>query len=78
MNVSEIVIPDDLNVSHSQFDAQQEILQMKSMIVNEQNMPLIKKGLVKSMQHRLDMLQDGKIDLLENFPYFLSNPELVS
>lgn len=78
MNVSEVVIPSDLNVSHSQFDAQHEISQMKSMIVNEQNIPLIKEGLVKTMQHRLDMLRDGRIDLLENFPYFFSNPELVS
>lgn len=78
MNVSEIVIPSECNVSHSLFDAQHEIFQMKSMIVNEQNIPLIKEGLVKTMQHRLDMMQDRKIDLLENFPYFFSNPELVS
>lgn len=51
---------------------------LKTTIVNDDNMKLIKSKLEATSQYRLKMLQDKSIDLLETFPYFFVDPNLVS
>lgn len=50
---------------------------LKSTVVNESNMDLIKSNLKLTSQYRLKMLHDKSIDLLESFPYFFVDPKLV-
>lgn len=68
----------NLTESRSEIDFEQEVFILKSTMVNDQNIPMIKEKLIATMAYRLDMLKAPEVDLLENFPYFFSNPELVS
>lgn len=56
---------------------EEDIEILKSTVVSASNLDLIKTKLVSSTRYRLKMLENKSIDLLENFPYFFTNPELV-
>lgn len=51
--------------------------ELKSMIVSDANRPEIEKYLKRCRQYRSSLLKNKETDLLECFPYFFSNPELV-
>lgn len=51
---------------------------LKSMFVINQSKDLIKKKLKSTLDARVEMVKDVECDLLEQFPFFFSNPELVN
>lgn len=51
--------------------------ELKSMIVSDTNRPEIEKNLKRCRQYRSSLLKIKETDLLESFPYFFTNPELV-
>lgn len=59
-------------------ELEHDLFLLKSTVVTEKNMSLLKEVLVKTQKYRMNMLKDTELDLLENFPCFFSNPELVS
>lgn len=50
---------------------------LKSTVVNEQNIDLIKAKLRETMDYRCKMLKNEKLDYRIEFPYFFTNPDLV-
>lgn len=58
-------------------DMQNLVNQMKSVVINDSNIEKIKLDLQKSREYRCKMLLDAKTDLLESYPYFFTNVDLV-
>lgn len=50
---------------------------LKITVVTEESKPLMTEKLIKTQKYRLNMLKNSELDLLENFPFFFSNPDLV-
>lgn len=50
---------------------------LKSTLVNNENMALIKVKLKLTLPYRLSLLRQIEINLLESFPYFFVSAELV-
>lgn len=50
---------------------------LKSLRVCDENMAEIEMKLVNTMEYTIKMLETLEVDLLETFPYFFTNPELV-
>lgn len=50
---------------------------MKSLVVDEDALEVIKVNLRSTRTYRDQMLLDKRTDLLESFPYFFTNPSLV-
>lgn len=71
----ESIPKDDIIVSDEGAKADIELL--KTILVNEVNMGLIKEKLIATKSYRLKMMEELDIDLLEMFPYFFTNPSLV-
>lgn len=53
------------------------INEMKSWTIDVSNLSSMKNNLRKTRDHRQKMLWDQKTDLLESFPYFFVNNDLV-
>lgn len=51
---------------------------LKTTVVTIESLPLIKEKLINTQKYRVDLLKDHELDLLENVPFFFSNPDLVS
>lgn len=52
---------------------------LKCSVVNSENMDIIKSKLTATSEYRRKMIRDNhSMDLLEKFPYFFTNYELVS
>lgn len=51
---------------------------MKSWTISADGLDSIKTNLRKTRNYRKKMMLDGKTDLLESFPYFFVNIDLVS
>lgn len=51
---------------------------LKSAIVNSDNLNQIKIKMVETMTHRIEMMQNEKLDLMESFPFLFASVELVS
>lgn len=51
--------------------------QMKSIVVNDRNIDLIKSKLVLTVEYRTQLLKDKEVNLKEEFPYFFVSPCLV-
>lgn len=58
--------------------AKQEVENLKSILVNTQNMDEIKSKLRSTLVYRLDLLKQIELNLREYFPYFFVSPELVN
>lgn len=56
---------------------EEDIEILKMTVVSPDNLELIKTKLMSTAKFRLKMLENKSIDLLEFFPYFFTNPELV-
>lgn len=50
---------------------------LKSAVVNKQNVDFIREKLKSTLNYRVEMMPDLSTDLLENFSFFFSNPEMV-
>lgn len=70
--------PDNEIQENYEKNCQENLDILKTTIVNDSNMALIKSKLEATSQYRLKLLQDKSIDLLETFPYFFVDPKLVS
>lgn len=54
------------------------VFELKNLIVRPENMELFKEKLKLTYNFRQEMIKsNNNLDLLENFPYFFSSPELV-
>lgn len=51
---------------------------MKSWTISANGLDSMKTNLRKTRNYRKEMMLDGKTDLLESFPYFFVNIDLVS
>lgn len=58
-------------------EARSEIQFLKSVVVNDQNLQVIKEKLFATAEFRKEMLRDEKTELRVEFPYFFTNPYLV-
>lgn len=65
------------NPKISDEEAKADIDFLKTILVNEENIGLIKEKLIATKSYRLKMMEELEIDLLEMFPYFFTNPSLV-
>lgn len=55
-----------------------DLLFLKTIVVNEDNLPEIRKMLRKTLSRRQELLNSEKVNLLEHFPFFFVHPQLVS
>ena len=51
---------------------------LKTLVVSNETMGLIKSILTDTAQYRAKMVKQTKLEFLEQFPMFFTNPELVS
>lgn len=51
---------------------------LKRVVVNNENIEIIKEKMVQTLEYRNKMIKDRNLDFRVEFPYFFSNPELVS
>lgn len=57
---------------------EREVAILRSLLVNEENMLIIKQKLAKTIKLRSRLVNDDNVNLLERFPYFYTCPELVN
>lgn len=62
---------------YSEIQAAIDVNFLKSTKVNNENIQIVEGKLRLTAAYRKKMLNDLSIDLLETFPYFFTNPELV-
>lgn len=55
-----------------------DLLFLKTIVVNEQNMAKIHDVLRKTLERRRELLNNGNVNMLENFPFMFVHPQLVS
>lgn len=55
-----------------------DLLYLKTVVVSNENLDDIRRVMAKTRNVRDEMMKDGAIDYLENFPFFFVRPELVS
>lgn len=86
MNGTEVDHEDQIGIDSNQIDdnATQESYQMddllflKTVVVNKKNMPEIHEKLRKTLERRRELLNTEKVNMLENFPFMFVHPQLVS
>lgn len=66
---------DNSNPTPHQVD---DLLWLKTIVVNEQNMPEIHEKLRKTFERRRSLLNSENVNMLENFPFMFVHPQLVS
>lgn len=54
-----------------------ELMLLKSMVVNSENLAEIKLKICQTAKYRAEMLKNIKVDLRTEFPYFFAHGELV-
>lgn len=54
-----------------------DLLSLKTVIVNKENMTNIEEKLQNTITHCRELLSNDRTDLLENFPYMFVHPPLV-
>lgn len=55
-----------------------DLLFLKTVVVNKQNMPQIQEKLRKTVERRRELLNTENVNMLENFPFMFVCPQLVS
>lgn len=68
----------DLSNSMVMRDGKEDFEFLKSVIIDQTDVEILKQKLGSTRSFRANMLQDKNIDLRENFPFFFSHPNLVS
>lgn len=67
-----------LTQNNDQNYSMDELLYLKSVVINENSMPEILKRLEITRRQRDEMVRSDTIDLMEHFPFFFTCPQLVS
>lgn len=69
----------ELNNNHQVIDETLEnALQfLRTCVVTAEQMPIIQQKLISTSTYRRTLFENKNINLLEQFPYFFTNPELV-
>lgn len=78
-------IVDSLGEQEAQSEQENEDLEtieelfqtLKLTVPTEENMDTVKMMLSKTVDLRVLMMKDKKVDVLESFPVFFTNPDLV-
>lgn len=66
------------STSNDNYDPENDVHLLKSLIVNVENLDTIKQLLNKTREYRAKMLDKKETEIKEHFPYFFSHPlELV-
>lgn len=77
-NIQNISMNDVEPVNNVSSDEMKRLFtEMQSLVVNENNIPIFKDKLSKTVKYRLEISANSDGDLQINFPYFFSHPELV-
>lgn len=71
-------VPENMNVGDLVSVEKSVFEQLKSTIVNDQNMSLVKNMMKSTLNYRLNLMQIVETDVLESFPYLFTHPELVT
>lgn len=76
-------VPDDLNNQGNidnidESKIMDDLFFLKTTVVTKESLPLIQEKLINTQKYRVDMLKDLGLNLLGNFPFFFSHPDLVS
>lgn len=58
-------------------DLQSKLSVLKTMVVSNDNIDMIKSVLIDTAWRRSQMVKEAKLDFLEHFPVFYVHPELV-
>lgn len=59
-------------------DMDEVLFKLKTLNISNADMTEVKKMLKKTFEHRQHVIKDNEnLDLLENFPYFFTNCDLV-
>lgn len=66
-----------LDQSILEIEASNEVEDMKTMVVNQFDLDVIKEKLDKTLRFRSTMLDEMRLNLRESFPYFFTAPALV-
>lgn len=61
-------------VSDNDYNPQHDVDVLKSLIVNAENLDIIKQKLNRTRAYRKRMLQNNETEIKEHFPYFFSHP----
>lgn len=69
---------DDPESIQNEEDFQRDLLFLKTAVINRENLDSVKQKLKATLDHRLRMMDNKEMDLMENFPFFFSHPQLVS
>lgn len=56
---------------------QGELLSLKRMVINSDNLGTIKNKLIATAEHRTELLKNKQLDLRAEFPYFFICVDLV-
>lgn len=78
---NEIVASTSQNAMDSDTEASyqmDDLLLLKTILVNEDNMPKILETLRKTLQRRRELLDTKNVNMLEQFPFMFVHPPLVS
>lgn len=77
-NTADQIVVQDEQIEIDPNTAKNEVDLLKEIIVNPQNMDVIKEKLRLTVKYRSEMVKNKSTDLLQCFPYFFTNAELVS
>lgn len=67
----------DETIGDQEEQLKNDVAFLKTAIINGEQIETIKEKITSTMMYRVKMMNELKMDLLENFPYFFTNPELV-
>lgn len=63
-----------LQLSNDNYDPDDDVQLLKSLVVNLENLNTIKQLLNKTREYRVIMLKKKETEIKEHFPYFFSHP----
>lgn len=73
-NVNNISTADE----YTEHEAKTDLEFLKSVVVNDNTLSIFKEKLTLTLSYRINLVKDNETDLLVNFPYFFTYPELVN
>lgn len=68
---------DDEDSSSQEEQMKNDVAFLKNAIVNNEQIETIQQKIVSTLEYRIKMMDELKMDVLENFPYFFVYPWLV-
>lgn len=67
----------NLTMKYTDENAKDDIEFLRTVAVNDTNMPIIEEKLMMTLKHRAVICADNHPNLLERFPYFFTHAGLV-